>query len=64
MLPLTNRQKEILQLITQGYLTKQIAEKLHISERTVRLYRQEIRQRLDAKTLFEAVAIACRRELT
>jgi two-component system secretion response regulator SsrB len=45
---LTEREKEILQLITDGYSSKQIAEQLFISIRTVEFYRLNILLKLDA----------------
>lgn len=45
---LTEREKEILQLITDGYSSKQIAAALFISIRTVEFYRLNILLKLDA----------------
>jgi len=43
---LTPRQREVLQLIAEGYSTKEIAEKLHISVKTAKTHRSELMRRL------------------
>lgn len=45
---LTEREKEILQLITDGHTSKQIADTLYIGIRTVEFYRLNILLKLDA----------------
>jgi DNA-binding NarL/FixJ family response regulator len=45
---LTNREREILQLIGEGNSSKQIATKLNISSTTVKTHRDNIMQKLDA----------------
>lgn len=44
---LTDREREIVQLIAEGYTTRQIAEKLYISNKTVGNHRQHIGSKLD-----------------
>jgi len=44
---LTPRQLEVLQLVAEGYSTKQIALKLGISARTVEAHRARLTKRLD-----------------
>lgn len=44
---LTPRQREVLQLIAEGYSTKEIADKLHISVKTAKTHRSELMRRLD-----------------
>jgi two-component system response regulator NreC len=44
---LTNREKEILQLIAEGYTSKQIGEKKFISVKTVENHRANIMKKLD-----------------
>jgi DNA-binding NarL/FixJ family response regulator len=46
-LPLTKREREILQYIADGFNNLQIAEKLFISARTVETHRTNIMQKLD-----------------
>jgi len=47
---LTKRQKEILQLIAEGHLTKEIADILCISPRTVEKHKYNMMQELNLKT--------------
>lgn len=44
---LTPRQREVLQLIAEGHSTKEIAEKLNISVKTVKTHRAELMRRLE-----------------
>lgn len=46
---LTNREREILQLIIQGISNKEIAERLNISSKTVSVHRYNIMFKLDIK---------------
>lgn len=43
---LTSRQREILQLIAEGVTTKEIAETLHVSVKTVETHRAQLMERL------------------
>ena len=52
---LTLRQMEVLSSAAKGLTTKEIAEKLHVSPKTVEKYRGEIIARLEAKNLIEAI---------
>ncbi|MDE2890828.1 MAG: response regulator transcription factor [Gemmatimonadota bacterium] len=60
---LTARQKEVLNLIATGLLNKEIADRLYISERTVKFHVSEILAKLDAGNRTEAVAIATEKGL-
>lgn len=55
---LTQREKEILQLIASEYSTKQISEKLFISQRTAENHRYNLMQKLDVKNTVGLVKIA------
>jgi DNA-binding NarL/FixJ family response regulator len=44
---LANRELEVLRLIGQGVKTAEIAERLHVSVKTIETYRDRIRQKLD-----------------
>ena len=44
---LSNREKQVLQLIAEGYKTKQIAKRLHLAEKTVGNHRGNIMKKLD-----------------
>ena len=55
---LTAREKEILQLISKGLISKQIADKLYISINTVNTHRQRILEKLKADNSIEAIKYA------
>lgn len=44
---LTPRQREVLQLIAEGRSTREIAERLHLSVKTIETHRSQLMQRLD-----------------
>ena len=47
---LSQREREVVQLLAQGLLYKQIAEKLGCSERTVKFHKARIAEKLGVKT--------------
>jgi DNA-binding NarL/FixJ family response regulator len=51
---LTAREREILQLISQGYRDREIAEGLHISKKTVQKHVQSILSKLGVQNRTEA----------
>ena len=57
---LTSRQREILQLIAEGATTKEIAQKLGVSVKTVETHRTQLMQRLDIHDLAGLVRYAIR----
>ncbi len=61
--PLTHREKEILQLIVQGYTNRQIGEELNISMRTVEGHRANLLDKLGLHTRVELVRYARERGL-
>ncbi len=61
---LTNREREVLQLLAEGKSTKQIALKLHISVKTVETHRRQIMNKLDIHTVAELTKYAIRKGLT
>jgi DNA-binding NarL/FixJ family response regulator len=61
---LTDREREVLQLIAEGESTKQIALKLHISVKTVETHRRQIMNKLDIHTVAELTKYAIRKGLT
>ena len=52
---LTKREKEILLLIRQGFLSKEIASKLNLSIYTVHNYRKNILAKLNVDNVIEAI---------
>lgn len=61
--PLTPRETEILQYIAQGYLNKQIAAELGISEQTIKNHVTSILRKLNANARTEAVVVAIKQGL-
>jgi DNA-binding NarL/FixJ family response regulator len=61
--PLTAREIEVLELMAQGLPNKSIAERLAISDQTVKFHTSSIRNKLGARNRTEAVRIALRRGL-
>lgn len=58
---LSAREKEVLDLLSQGFMYKEIADKLGIGFETVRTYIRRIYEKLHVRTRTEAVAKALRR---
>ena len=61
--PLTPRETEILKYIAQGYLNKQIAMELGISEQTIKNHVTSILRKLNANARTEAVVLAIKQGL-
>lgn len=59
--PLTPRETQVLNYMAQGYLNKQIATILGISEQTIKNHVTSILRKLDANVRTEAVVTALRR---
>jgi DNA-binding NarL/FixJ family response regulator len=55
---LTQREKEVLELIVQEFTSKEIADKLFISKQTVDTHRINIMQKTDCKTLVGLIKYA------
>jgi DNA-binding NarL/FixJ family response regulator len=60
---LTDRELQVLQLIGRGLGTRQIAEKLHLSVKTVENHREHIKAKLKLRSSSELVRYAVRWEL-
>jgi DNA-binding NarL/FixJ family response regulator len=61
---LTAREKEIVQLIAEGYTNKEIAGKLYISVKTVDAHRSHIMEKLDIHDVALLVKYAIRKGIT
>lgn len=61
---LTNRQREVLQLLSEGRSTKQIALDLDISPKTVDTHRQDLMTKLNLFNVAELTKFAVREGLT
>lgn len=60
---LSERETEILQLISEGYTNAEIADKLFLSKRTVEGHRQNLINRLGVKNSAELIKVAVRHGL-
>jgi DNA-binding NarL/FixJ family response regulator len=61
--PLRAREIEVLQLVADGCVNREIGQLLSISEETVKSHIQHLLARLHARNRAHAVSIAIRREL-
>jgi DNA-binding NarL/FixJ family response regulator len=50
---LTDREREVFELIGNGFATREIADKLNLSTKTIGTYRERIKEKLDLKTAAE-----------
>jgi len=57
---LADRELEVFRLIGQGVKTAEIAERLHLSVKTIETYRDRIRQKLDLENGTELTHYATR----
>ena len=60
---LTSRERAILRLIAEGYKSKEIGDRLHISEKTIRENRIGIMRKLNARSLTSVLDDALRKGL-
>ena len=61
---LTEREREVLQLLAEGKSSKEIADALFLSTRTVETYRAQIMDKLDIRTVAGLTKFAVRHGLT
>jgi RNA polymerase sigma factor (sigma-70 family) len=61
---LTAREREVLQLIAEGRSTRQIAERLNVSVKTIETHRSKIMEKLDIRNIAELTKYAIREGLT
>ena len=55
---LSNREREVLELLAHGTIDKQVASQLDISVATVRIYRTRIQDKLGVKGLVGCLLVA------
>jgi two-component system, NarL family, response regulator NreC len=61
---LTIREKEVLQLVAEGYSTRQIADSLYVSVKTIESHRQNLMMKINAKGIAGLTKYAIREGLT
>lgn len=61
---LSDREREVLQLVAEGKSTVQIAEILHLSDRTIETHRKRIMDKLGMRTIAELTKYAIREGIT
>jgi DNA-binding NarL/FixJ family response regulator len=61
---LTNREREVLQLLAEGMTSKQIAKELSLAVRTVETHRRDIMSKLDLHSIAALTRYAIREGLT
>ena len=59
--PLTERQRDVLRLVAEGRSNREIAERLYLSEPTVKGYVEEILRQLGARNRVHAAILATKR---
>jgi len=57
---LTERERDVLRLMAEGYCTREVATRLAYSERTIKNVLQEVTTRLQLRNRTQAVAYAVR----
>jgi DNA-binding NarL/FixJ family response regulator len=62
--PLSPREREVLQLIAEGWSTKQIASHLYVSIKTIETHRRQIMRKLDLHAIADLTKYAIREGLT
>src|SRR5215831_6291591 len=55
---LTPRERQIMSLVTAGFMNKQVADKVGISEMTVKIHRGHVMRKMGTKTLADLVLVA------
>lgn len=61
---LTPREREVLQLLAEGHSTRQIADTLHVSVKTIEVHRKQLMDKLGLASLADLVKYAIREGLT
>ncbi len=61
---LTDREREVLQLIAEGMTTKQIAARLYVSVKTIETHRRQVMEKLNIHSIAELTKFALKEGLT
>jgi DNA-binding NarL/FixJ family response regulator len=57
---LSDREFEVFELVGKGLSTKEIATKLHLSAKTIKAHRANVKRKLEVKTTAELISFAAR----
>jgi FixJ family two-component response regulator len=57
---LTARERQIMELVARGFVNKQIAAELGLSEVTIKVHRGQVMQKMEARSLAELVRMSDR----
>lgn len=57
---MTPREREVLELVVRGMLNKQIAHRLEVTEKTVKVHRAQVMRKMHADSLAGLVQMAGR----
>jgi two-component system response regulator NreC len=61
---LTSREREVLQLIAEGHSAREIAERLHLSVKTIETHRRQMMEKLEIRSVADLTKFAIREGLT
>ncbi len=61
---LTPREREVLQLLAEGHATRRIAQRLHLSVKTVETHRRQLMEKLDLHSVADLTRYALREGIT
>ena len=61
---LSDREREVLQLVAEGWTSKEIAARLHLSSRTIEKHRRSVMDKLNSRSVAELTKYAVRAGLT
>jgi DNA-binding NarL/FixJ family response regulator len=61
---LSPREREIVQLIAEGFSTREIADQLHVSIKTINTHREHIMEKLHLNNLADLIKYAIREGIT
>ena len=63
LIELTDREQEIQQLVAKGLTNRQIGERLHLAEKTIKHYMTNILGKLHVRSRLEAALLVARRNM-
>ncbi len=61
---LTSREREVLQLLAEGHSAREIAQRLHLSVKTIETHRRQMMEKLEIRSIADLTKFAIREGLT